>query len=500
MMHRAVLLLASGGEGALLRCASLLVPAPGRAEWHQEWCSELWHVRLACMPADGFTWEAEREVVAFCLGAFNDAACLRRLGWQAAAEAVAVHGSAAQCVLWLATTMVLSAIVAGFIPGILSEEDAAKNPSPKGVILIQRASSASPSISAGEYRGWKAHRQRFFSDMAFYWPERTAIAIAGSSRDNWVVAHASRNLFQLMGVEFAPGTTAALPHSRYPQAVLSQWSWRRDFQSDPGVIGRIVTVGGRMVEIAGIAAMGSWRLPGEPDLWLLESDGKIARTQSGYDGFVVARLSPEGKEQMGASFISITAASADGEAFELRGFPVDSEASGPVPVFLFALFLAVLGLPAITSVAKSESNFASHRPSFRTRLKRWSFLAAKIALIGLIAYFASLDMAYWAFPRFSPSAEFLQFIAAFVISLFGLRWAVNDQSKRCPVCLRRVTHPAQVGFASCNFLGWNGTEMICTGGHALLHVPSLPTSWFSGQRWTYLDTSWDFLFADSRVP
>jgi hypothetical protein len=84
----------------------------------------------------------------------------------------------------------------------------------------------------------------------------------------------------------------------------------------------------------------------------------------------------------------------------------------------------------------------------------------------------------------------------FLICLFGLRWAIMDQSRRCPVCLRRVTHPARVGIASWNFLGWNGTEMICTGGHALLHVPSLPTSWFSRQRWMYLDTSWDFLFAD----
>jgi hypothetical protein len=33
------------------------------------------------------------------------------------------------------------------------------------------------------------------------------------------------------------------------------------------------------------------------------------------------------------------------------------------------------------------------------------------------------------------------------------------------------------------------------GGHALLHVPGLPTSWFSTQRWLYLDTSWGFLFA-----
>jgi hypothetical protein len=35
------------------------------------------------------------------------------------------------------------------------------------------------------------------------------------------------------------------------------------------------------------------------------------------------------------------------------------------------------------------------------------------------------------------------------------------------------------------------------GGHTLLHVPGLPTSWFSTQRWLYLDTSWGFLFAAS---
>jgi hypothetical protein len=33
------------------------------------------------------------------------------------------------------------------------------------------------------------------------------------------------------------------------------------------------------------------------------------------------------------------------------------------------------------------------------------------------------------------------------------------------------------------------------GGHTLLHVPSLPTSWFSSQRWMFLDSSWEFLFA-----
>ena len=77
-------------------------------------------------------------------------------------------------------------------------------------------------------------------------------------------------------------------------------------------------------------------------------------------------------------------------------------------------------------------------------------------------------------PTYSPLAEFAQLVWCFTICLFGFRWALADQRQRCPVCLRRVTHPARVGLASRTFLGWNGTEMMCMGGHTLLHVPSLP--------------------------
>jgi len=68
--------------------------------------------------------------------------------------------------------------------------------------------------------------------------------------------------------------------------------------------------------------------------------------------------------------------------------------------------------------------------------------------------------------------------------------ADTDMRQLCPVCLRRVTHPAQVGLASRTLLEWSGTDMVCMGGYTLPHAPSLPTSWFSGQRWLYLDISW----------
>jgi hypothetical protein len=57
-----------------------------------------------------------------------------------------------------------------------------------------------------------------------------------------------------------------------------------------------------------------------------------------------------------------------------------------------------------------------------------------------------------------------------------------------------LANPARVGQFSRNFLAWNGTELVCLSGHGLLHVPDIPTSWFSSQRWLYLDPSWSALF------
>ncbi|WP_348270075.1 hypothetical protein P8936_06500 [Edaphobacter paludis] len=139
---------------------------------------------------------------------------------------------------------------------------------------------------------------------------------------------------------------------------------------------------------------------------------------------------------------------------------------------------------------------SSRKRSWSTRLRRWSFLDTKIFLLLPIVYFVSLDLAYLRPSVDALSSEYIQIIASFSICLFGLRWTLRDQRQRCPVCLGKLTHPARVGQPSRNFLAWNGTELICVGGHGLLHVPDIPTSWFSEQRWLYLDPSWEVLFVE----
>jgi hypothetical protein len=121
------------------------------------------------------------------------------------------------------------------------------------------------------------------------------------------------------------------------------------------------------------------------------------------------------------------------------------------------------------------------------------FLGIKFSLLLPTIYFVSLDVAY-AVP-FAPSrTQYIQIVTSFLVALFSFRWALKDQRRRCPVCLATLTNPVRVGEPSRSFLAWNGTELICSGGHGLLHVPELPTSWFATQRWLYLDSSWSGIF------
>lgn len=487
-------------QNGMLSAASFFVPADQRAEWLREWLSELWHVRRSFSQSGELSWPAQREIAAFCLGSLQDAWCLHREFRPAPPPRIS--GAAGQCLVRLSTLLAVLYAIASLLPGVRAVRDLARSQVNPGVILIQKSASTetfAPTIAPAIFRDWKNTRQRYFDEFAFYRTLHETASLSAHRAAPWTVTHASRNLFALIGLQLPFDPATNVEDSDLPAVVISHDSWRRDFAYDTGIAGRVIRIGDRTARIAGVMPYGVWRLPGTPDAWLLEGDAQLADASVYARGYLVAHLSPLGQAWMTGASVPISIRGATDEDVEFYGVSFASRLRDPWGIFQFALILALLALPAVTSVTMGESNYSSHRPSRKRTLLRWSFLGAKFLLVAAIAYFGSLDLAWWNSPNYSPVAEFAQLTCSFSICLFGFRWALSDQRQRCPVCLRRVTHPAQVGLASRTFLGWNGTEMICMGGHTLLHVPSLPTSWFSGQRWLYLDNSWEFLFADSGV-
>jgi hypothetical protein len=489
----------------LLRCASLLVPRGERAEWSREWRGELFHVRQACAPTGCSGWRGEGEVTQFCLGAFQDALCLRRAGREPRQRFAAMEGMARRCILILVAILAASDAIALLLPGVRAELTLWPRKVNPNLVLIQSEGSnfdSLPSIYPAQFRSWKARKQRYFDGFAFYQVTQESVGQELAPEDargkaTWGVARASSNLFTLLGLSVRFAESGGSAEKDLPEVILGEAVWKRQFGADPRVAGVVMRLGTQMVRVAGVAPDGSLGLPGRVDAWLLEPETAMGAAGAGY---VVAHLTAMGTAEMWAPCVHITANGPNADEDDLLGVSLEEWKPEPGTLYGFALFLALLALPAITSVSLGEASVNPQKTSWGRRLYRWSFLSAKIALLLPIIYFVSLDLAY-GFTTFGRErAIYIQLISTFLMCLFGLRWVLKDQRQRCPVCMRRVAHPAHVGQASRPFLDWNGTEMMCMGGHTLLHVPSLPTSWFSTQRWLYLDTSWGFLFAGSTRP
>lgn len=148
------------------------------------------------------------------------------------------------------------------------------------------------------------------------------------------------------------------------------------------------------------------------------------------------------------------------------------------PLFALTVGIAVLVLPASTPL----------RVGCMVGYRWWMFLVVKIALVLLIVFWGTAALVGTKAAGAGPHG----IIPGIVL---GLRWALLDQRRRCPVCLQRLRHPAGIGAASHTFLEWHGTELVCPRGHGLLHVSEIGSvSCYAPLKWLPLDASWGGLF------
>jgi hypothetical protein len=356
-------------------------------------------------------------------------------------------------------------------------------------------------VRATKYLELRKKTEQFFTDLAFYQIVSRRVHVSRHRLVELSVARSSLNLFTLLGVQAINDSlipaSDSLSHSNIPRAFLSEKAWRTYFHSDPQIRRQTINLGGQAVWVEGVIATDAWRLPGRPDLWLMEEDSELVRSSSHAKGFLLGHLRPalafkNADQSNDKWYLKIPRYDGDVDSYECVS--LKNRGRQPWLQFLFALFLAALALPATTSLPLGEYPHTSHRLTVGIRVRRWSYLLFKLAASITFAYFIGLSIAY-APTHLAPStAAFVQMCTTFIICLIAFRWTLRDQRRRCPVCLELLQNPARVGEPSRNFLSWNGIELICVGGHGFLHVPELPTSWFGTQRWLYLDPTWKSLF------
>jgi hypothetical protein len=417
---------------AILRTAALLVPGEHRAGWLAEWRSELWYVR--------------GNTAAFCAGAFRDALWVRH---NAAAPRARLQ-SPVQCILFLTALATVSILLAFCLP--LPRALLLPSPHRDARSLVMISSGGSSRLAVEQFLSLEQRIPYRFRGMAFYRPMKAA---------HMSVALDSDNLFELLAIPVAAGPGARL--------VLTREAWRTYFHSDPHVEGRALDVAGLKATVAGVIPGGLWDLPGRMDAWLLVDQSQIAHLPSGTKGYVLARLGTPPPAAQRWNF----------ESFECASLAK----GGMLLPYLLTTFLSILFLVATTTYSLGE--YPANRA---VRHRRWIFFGLKAALLLPLVYFGSLDVASLVGAGFQAHG----FIVGTIIAM---RWALADQRRRCPVCLRVLSNPTRIGGPSHVFLEWYGTELICVQGHGLLYVPEIPTSCYSTQRWQYLDPSWSTLFS-----
>ncbi len=487
---------------AILHAAAWLVPAVQRMEWLAEWKAELWHVYDACLRKEQGCPDEMQQATMFCLGAFKDAFWLRRESPRPTFSEILQLGSPSRCIAWLAGLGAITLLLASYLPGVRKAILPFPYPNPQNLVLISPGGHVSdpfPAIPFENYQSWEKNTHELFYGMAFYRPTRVRVMVGTHKGQDMSVALASNNLFQVLGVpaDFYDPNSKSQPNAE--RLILSHSAWEKYFHSDPSIAGTTLQVAGHKAIVVGVIEDSLWRLPGRIDACLLEDSHAMAALPSRSNGYVVADVRPSDFPPPSNGHWQMSVPDPDIGSGNYDCVSLTERSKQPIFCFFFALALACLTLPAITSLPLGEYSADLTHLHEGNEIRRWIFLAAKLAVILVIVGFGSLDLAHLSPSINSLTAEYVQLGSSVCGFLFAFRWALHDQRRRCPKCLRLLTHPAYVGQSSRNFLAWNGTELICVEGHGLLHIPDMPTSWFSTQRWLYLDPSWSGLFSDACV-
>jgi hypothetical protein len=466
----------------IVACAGWLVPSADRREWIAEWRAELWHAS-AC---------PSRQLLASSLGAFQDAFWIRRYHPVSSERRLLRAGSASLCSLCLALAAGASILLCCLLPGASDAMHHAFRHDRDGIVLLSRggyAGSQSPTIELEEYSFWKINARHVYSALAFYQTLPQKIHISTGNGRDLVVGRTSRNLFQV--VEGVRNEKTRAQEEYEAKVFLTEAAYRQDFAGHAEILGQVIQIGGRQALVAGLLGPAFSELPGGVDAWLVENESQLATDAGQAPGFVIARMHVHGR------YMTVRDENGGSERFDC--IPLGDQDHLPLSIFIFTLVVAIMALPATTPLPLGEYPRHGGRPSWTARARRWFFLWSKVLLLVPLVHFTAIDAAYG--PTHSAvTAQYVQLSFSFIGFLFSFRWILEDQRRRCPVCLKLLSNPARVGEASRNFLAWNGTELICAGGHGLLHIPEHPTSWFETQRWLYLDASWGGLFQDGCVP
>lgn len=169
-------------------------------------------------------------------------------------------------------------------------------------------------------------------------------------------------------------------------------------------------------------------------------------------------------------------------------YGLEAQCLPQISYFLIASPLIVI---VTSATADRRPDLSRSQQSLGTRSFRIAFLLAKLTSLLLLMYLLSLDVCSSIAFSFPQACEYVQMLLFVIGSICGLRWAFQDQERRCKACLRLLNDPRPVGRPSHNLIEQSANESACRKGHGLLSVPELETSWRQSSEWISVVISCD---------
>ncbi len=359
--------------------------------------------------------------------------------------------------------------------------------------------SLSLGVQARYVQPWQ-QQCRTLEDLEAYAPRRFSVstAEAGGSSETVAGLSVTRGFFRLLGAEprlgrlFRPGDAAG-----EPVAVLSWDYWERRFGGDAGAVGRTILVDGRPMQIVGILPQNFWfRSPGIR-VWTLlpslESADPSLRLVSTIGRLKGAYTAEEARREL--QRVAFSSSRFRGGAFRVVTLEQSLRPNLQVAALVFVatgvLAAAIALVQLVRSLGKAGEAGAG-APAY------WLFFAAKVVVLLAVAAAAEAELAARNALNLYPSRFLFGLLidwASVLAALFILRWAMLDQARRCPVCVRRLGVPVTSGSWSSALLEPATTEMLCDEGHGALNVADARSPFGEIRRWIAMEDSWRELLA-----
>lgn len=470
----------------LLRAASTLVPRVLRADWRREWDGEVWWW-ISTQPELAHTLGERLSLALHCAGAISDAFWLRLGDEQRLAGLRTTLRKPSVCLAGGVSLIVLIGLLSGGFGNTRRTLQAAFAPRNSELAIL---SQAGPFM--GERLGVPPHK-------VAYW-DRHSASLEGAAIYTWYrsvaggdaqhkadvpAAKVGARFFALLAAEPQMGRVFAPDDLQSCRGcvVIGHEFWKRSLQADPGIVGRTITVDNRPARVVGVLRKDFW-FPGERTaVWSLFDEGMWGSFPVVVSG-AICRLRPGVPPTVAEH--ELRALARDVAPRESGTWvtvnPLDTIVSRPV-TSLGPLFLAFAGLSLLCALRGLI---------IRSELRWGAFLVAKNVIFLSVIFLAAFEFGGAASVSWIGGTTFVAgtaFCWLMIAASLALRWAWNDQQKRCRRCLSRLMLPVRIGEGSRRLLEPGGTEMACPQGHGVLFTAE-GTSLAPQERWYPLDAAW----------